>query len=638
LEISRWSDGKPVVLVGRNNGDLEAWDISTNVMIGAWHGADQVREIQLARADDGYFVVVARGSVLYVHDVSSGHVQSVNTGIGKNDQINAMAVFQHNGEWRIATANQNQRFALWRLSPLLELIHEVPIEFSASIYVLKTAMYQGRQVLVSAGDYLRGENQENDDSILRLWSPEDLSAIWSDQRATDRGYFTRLQILRVQGRDLAAATGIGRSEVWDLESHQRIYEESHSGDWLFHIHKEKLLRLSNRYGTLEVAEVDIQYAPPQLTVKAPLRTLYIEGALEGITSSQQRDVVIGRLGTSARVWDIEEILRAPEISRLETWHCVSVISQQAICVAAADYVAFKELASGAEFARSRISETAAGIADVAACMEYCEERHSLIIGTHRGRILSLDCAAPTAFTDVVDLQGEIETLRLGRWEGRTVVLVTWGFERVWKVRIFDVESGEELFADRHFSLGGGQEDKRLYALALEITADDVRFAFAGQYGKFMVSSFRTEPHYGQDFVERYLPFSRGGTAYTRCLEVGHQPGGPAYLVAGTERGDLAILNFETLEVLSAVEGAHRGDIDEVRIQPSETGDRLLTAGRDGFLRIWNTSLERIAEVDISQPVIDARWMSETSIVAITSRGTVAIEFKFDQSEESRDRP
>jgi hypothetical protein len=337
------------------------------------------------------------------------------------------------------------------------------------------------------------------------------------------------------------------------------------------------------------------------------------------------------------VWDVEEILHAPEISRLETWHCVSVIPQQAICVAAADYVAFKDLSSGAEFARARISGTAAGIEDVAACMEYCEERNCLIVGTRRGRILSLDCAAPTAFTEVVDLQGEVVALRLGQWEGLTVVLVTWGFELVWKVRVFDIESGEELFAARRFVLDGGQEDKRLYSLAVEVTADDVRFAFAGQYGKFMVSSFRTAPHRGPDFVEKHLPFSGGGPAYTKCLEVGHEPGGPAYLVAGTERGDLAILNFETFEVLSAIEGAHGRDIDAIRIQSSETGDRLLTAGQDGYLRIWNTSLGRIAEVDLSEQVIDARWMSETSVVAITPRGVIAIEFKFGQSEESRKR-
>ena len=636
LEISRWSDGKPVVLAGRDDGDVEVWDISTNVLIGSWHGAGQVREIQVARAAEGYLIVAARGSVLYVHDVSSGHAQSVNTGIGKDDPINALAVFQHNGEWRCATANRNQRFTLWKLSTL-EPIHEVPIESGPSIYVLKTAMYRGKQVLISGGDYHRTDNRGYDDSILRLWSPEDLSVVWSDQRATNRGYFERLQIIRVQDRDLASATGIGRGEVWDLETQQLILEESENSYWLFHIHKGRLLRLSNRYGTLEVAEADIQDGPPRLTVKAPLRTLYIEGTLEGITSSQERDVVVGRLDTCARVWDVEEILRAPEISRLETWHCVSVIPQQAICVAVADYVAFKDLSSGAEFARVRISKTTARTEGVAQCMEYCKERNSLIVGTYSGQILSLDCSLSTAFTEVVDLKGEIKALRLGQWKGQTVVLVTWGFERFWKVRIFNIESGEELFADRRFALDYGEEDKPLYALAVDVTADDVRFAFASQYGKFMVSSFQTVSSRGQDFIEKYLPFAHDTSSNTKCLEVGHEPGGSAYLVAGTERGDLAILNFETFEVLSAIEGAHRGDIDEVRIQPSETGDRLLTAGRDGFLRIWNTSLELIAEVDASEPVIDARWMSETSIVAITSRGAVAIEFNFVQSEESRER-
>ena len=48
-------------------------------------------------------------------------------------------------------------------------------------------------------------------------------------------------------------------------------------------------------------------------------------------------------------------------------------------------------------------------------------------------------------------------------------------------------------------------------------------------------------------------------------------------------------------------------------------------------------MERITEVDVSEPVIDARWMSETSIVAITPRGIVAIEFNFGQSEEVRER-
>jgi hypothetical protein len=42
------------------------------------------------------------------------------------------------------------------------------------------------------------------------------------------------------------------------------------------------------------------------------------------------------------------------------------------------------------------------------------------------------------------------------------------------------------------------------------------------------------------------------------------------------------------------------------------------------------------EVDLSEKVIDARWMSETSVVAITRRGVIAIEFKFGQFAESRE--
>jgi WD40 repeat protein len=204
--------------------------------------------------------------------------------------------------------------------------------------------------------------------------------------------------------------------------------------------------------------------------------------------------------------------------------------------------------------------------------------------------------------------------------------VTLGSNRAWKTRVWDLGSKEELFTERLFRLRTGQEDKRLYGLAAANFHDDVRFAFAGQYGKVMVSDFSNTLAGKHDFVEWYLPFRHGGgDAYTRWLDAGCE-NGTELLVAGTQHGELVLWDFESGDVLAKKSQAHVGAINSVVMRERSTETRLLSAGDNGFLRIWNTSLEELAEIEISEVIRAAIWLDDTSIIAGTARGVLAVGF------------
>jgi WD40 repeat protein len=171
----------------------------------------------------------------------------------------------------------------------------------------------------------------------------------------------------------------------------------------------------------------------------------------------------------------------------------------------------------------------------------------------------------------------------------------------------------------------GEEDKRLYGLAAMELDSDVRFAFAGQYGKIMVANLEGRPAkpYG-DFDEWYVPFSFSGNAYTHCLKTVRE-GILRFLVSGTEQ-HLAVWNFMTGEILAKKENAHQGPVTALALGSQAGRVRIASVGEDRFLRVWNMELDKITEVEIGEPIHAAIWLDANRIAVGTGRGLLALEF------------
>src|SRR5947209_6886562 len=93
------------------------------------------------------------------------------------------------------------------------------------------------------------------------------------------------------------------------------------------------------------------------------------------------------------------IVRAPSShGLLKTLHCLAVIPELTVCISAGDGIVFKDLINGSNI--SRISIAHEGNEDVAVSVVYCGELGSLIIATHRGKILRGDISHPASLTEL----------------------------------------------------------------------------------------------------------------------------------------------------------------------------------------------------------------------------------------------
>lgn len=358
---------------------------------------------------------------------------------------------------------------------------------------------------------------------------------------------------------------------------------------------------------MEVYRWELQTEPLQLTLHSTGQAIRIEGEiLSNIGKWRGREVILSARNTGVKVWDVDEMLSGTAAPReLKTLHCLESIPGRAVCIGVGDEVIFRNPETGERLANLTVPK-AGEHDDVPTAMVYCEEFDSLIVGTHRGKILRLDGSHPTSFNEVVDTQGRVGRLRLVAWQGRTVVLATYSVKHAWRTGIWDLEMGEERLADRRFGLSGGQEDKPLYGLAVSKLEEGVRFAFGGQYSKIMVADLDT----GESlfpFEEWNLPFADRGSGYTYWLESGRE-GGRKLLAGGTEHGHIALWNVETGKVLGKKIGAHRGSIQFLRMREGAGRTLILSGGNDGFVRVWNTSFEKLLEVELSEAIQAGAWL------------------------------
>jgi WD40 repeat protein len=194
--------------------------------------------------------------------------------------------------------------------------------------------------------------------------------------------------------------------------------------------------------------------------------------------------------------------------------------------------------------------------------------------------------------------------------------------------VWDLDTGAEVTAEGshhgifRWSLRAGQEDKRLYGLAIGKLEAAIRVAFASSYGKVMVGNFGEPDPAAEvwDFKEWRIPNSAGG--YSRSLAVGRTT--DAWLLAaGTEYGQLVVWDFLTGAMSTARQGAHLGPIDVLFF--NQDGKILVSGGRDGRVKFWTAGLQALFDINIGEEITTATWLDNNRLAIGTNRGALMLD-------------
>jgi WD40 repeat protein len=629
LELGVWTGNRPVALVGRENGDVEVWEIATNGLLSQWEGESQsVKFVALASGDSHPFVVAVRAqTLLCVNDALSEQTRSVETTTGDRDRITDMLVTQHHGKWVCVTAHYNSRIVIWNL-PDLSVQRELRDATGASIFCLCVVKSAGRMALLSGGDHLAIHSETSVDSTLHLWSLDDLSLLWKDGRGLTSGYPTEVCAATIGDRSMALVTGLLTAAIWDMDELRSVYSTSRTaGSWHLYHSREKDLLLESNFGTLRVFDLNAEGDPMYITLPPNSESFDLAGSyMTSVGRSQGRDIVLDARSEHVRVWVLDDLLHDSERPQQSVirYGQLAMIPDVAICGSAEslsinDVVFFDPLRGKV---RQRLPVPAIGVADGVKSIA-SGGASQLFAANRNGTIFKLEWEGQSKLSRLFTADQRLEQLRVTHWRGKTLGFTTGCDEkRRYSVRIWDLETGEELFTNRSFALQYGEQDKALLALAVSEIEDDVRFAFAGQYGKIMVANLVAKPAglYPADFDVWQLPFPTSGTTYTRCLAVW----GPL-LAAGTEKGELAILDFSSGECLATKRDAHRGYIHSLVMRWLDGRVVLLSAGSDGSVAFWSGELEPLGRIEVGEAVFSAIWISDAAIAIGTDRGLLAIE-------------
>jgi WD40 repeat protein len=627
-------DGSPVAVVGRQEGSVEVWDLASNVRTVHWKAAGgPIDQVGLANTDQGPILVATHtNTMLSMYESVTGRTTSIDTSTEEQDSITALLVTQHKGEWLVVSAHISLGLTI-RTLPDFAIKAHVEKATKGAVYALCGVRVGGCDLLMSGGDNLNRfgmsplEEPSRDDSILRLWSLDDLSLIWKDQRGFDRGWVERIVAAKWGDKTYALVTGIHAYEIWDLDSKTVMGGDAvphHPYFWFYPYH-DKQLFLSHNDSRFWVNEAQIINEGLSLTPLHAPRNVPASHFGE-VVRIGKTDFLLGASANVLRIWDVKELIEetnSPEPDRrMRVYSLVS--SNAGICAGAGTELVLLDANTGVEIATASLPADSQRPA-IAKAVQWDERMARFIVGTDRGKILSWNPDDPLSTVELFDLPTTIDRLRLCEWGEQTLAITTGGGLGLDEsARVWDLESRKELFTDRAFRLHHGEEDKPLYGLAVAAVDGDVKFAFAGKYGKVMVSRFSAKPHGYKDYEEWYLPVPSTGGSYTTVLETVIDNGTPL-LIGATDDALLVVWDFATGKVVAKRAGVHRGSVDALATHVQSNGRAMIASGgSDGFLRVWKLDLEQVVEIDLGDPVSDLAWTSQHAIAVGTHRGVLAV--------------
>jgi WD40 repeat protein len=626
------SAGSVLVIVGRRNGVVEAWDLALGVNIARWHPerVEAVQQVMLAELPDGPTLVAAWfGGQIGAFQLTGEQVY----GVGDEGKVTAMCLAERAGRVVCVTAHDDRRLVM-RTLPQLDVVQEIRGATRAKIYGLAVVTHHGERVLLSSGDSLCGDDGARDVSMLRMWSLDSLSPLWEDHlERTGALHFIEKHDLIGRTVTVISQDGWGHFQLWDLNQGTLLLDgdRASSHAWVYE-HDGKPFVLEAKYGELTARHIELRtdHEPPALALGSSVGPIETEGArFSSLVRLHGRAALLAATGGYVRVWDLQDLLQ-------EALHsgdpAATVRTRAAPSVHA---LAWGKERPGMLYAGTRDhvfaldAETGTLLWDkepghegrmFIKALALTPPQDRLVAADDDGCLHVLDLDAEGQAEHFIKLGGQLERMCIARWQGQTFAFATVDQGRGWGVRIWEIDRREEVptqspyrlrAGESAFQLRAGEEDKVMRGLAVAPCATGVRFAFASKYGKVMVADlgasgaehkFSPWPHYDEwpipandgEYVN-VLASSRGEAGFSGA---GHE----LLLAAATEYGTIAIWNFLDGTLLARRWRAYLGDIRAMQFCYRAGQAVLATGGDDGVLRVWTTGLDELLRIEIDEPI------------------------------------
>jgi WD40 repeat protein len=628
LSVATWGEKRPVALVGRYNGAVEIWDVARAERLALWQPAGVGAARHLAFVDEPEPLLVAtweEGHLGVLH--LAGDERELR--LDEHGTATALCVAELEGRPVCVTAHDSRDLVV-RSLPRLETIVAKARATGGKIYDLQPVSERGRAALVSVGDSLVADEDAIDSSRLRLWSLADLSLLWADG-LEQRGVLQWVEAGRLRGRMVIVASPNHWNplQIWDLESRRLLFEGKSASNraWVYERGDEAFV-LDLSFGKLTVRRWGAHEGDD-----AAGTPIEVHGdRFTGIFGLHARATFLSAVGDHVRVWDLDDLLsQAAKEDRdrgsaapFATLAVSSSRPDELYAGAGDSVLAFAAGSGEILWQRSGLSPVERRSVKSLAAAPW---RDWLIAATADDSIHVLDLAAGGAPLRAIPIDGMPARVRAAQWQGRTLALATvQGRRGRWALRIWDLDSGEEVATSFAYQLMAGEEDKRMHGLAVVEGSTSVHLAFASKYAKVMVAEFSgpllERSAYPRAYKEWMIPGARG--EYVESLAA-WQGKHYALLAAGTERGLLALWDLQRGEILARREAAHLGEISALAF--GERGGRpaLVSGGADGMLRFWTLALDKIFCLDVGEAVAALDWVGMGRLAVGTWRGVVLLD-------------
>jgi WD40 repeat protein len=641
LATASWVSGQPVALIGRSDGSAEVWRIKDGTLLNRWkpdYHVENVLYLTLVESKYGWLLTVAWSSGhLGVFNVTRGEAVSIRfldwgSYFSNSARISGLCVVNRNDQLICVTAQINSSLVIWELpnlNPILELYNatDSPID---CLHIVKCG---SESFLLSGNDSIKKGhgNQILDDSMLRLWSLQDLSLLWEDKRQ-EKGYLTRLRSGIFFGKLLIISHNFIKSEIWDLDKHQVIFQihSKTTRTWLYEFRGETFL-INHWMGKLKIERATASSKGDELSLAFSLvnDNIPIQGShFTDIFDLSGRPIFLSSVFGDIQIWDLEDLIAMA--SPLEKDLASNMVGEvgamialsQKLYLGTLDKIIALDATTGAVLWVKTIVENSNGIASLAVS----SEKNYLVAG-YDGFIQVFDIANQGSLLRSIDIGEQIEKLEVIEWEGRTLAFATVCTDRVWEVRIWDLQTGKNVTFDSQYRLNGGREDKTMYGLAVSKTSDSVRMAFASSYSEVIVIDVGNTNKINQ--VESYeilrVPISQIEYIYSLTADWVFDE---LLLAAGTEYGHLAIWDFISNELKSFCLNAHIGKIYVLDFHTLGKQTVLLSGGDDGILKFWSIDLSEIFSINIDTRINDFTWIGVDCLAVGTSKGVLTFKLNF----------
>ena len=652
LVVATWV-ARPVAVLGRRDGAVEVWDVADGTrLIPPWKpgGAENVWHVAFVEVQDG---------PLLVSSWSSGHLGVLNLTTsesavrvlnGPEEYIEALCVAIRDEEHVCVTAHEDLRMAVWRL-PTLEVVFDRPAATDASIYCLREVQ-RGEALLLSGGDGVLRDEDGLTESKLRLWSLNGLGQVWGDSRRED-GVIKSMEIGECFGRKVVVASQDGWEppEVWDLESGRRLFRDEVAAmhAWIHSSHGEVLLISVNAWKKLRVLRLERSMIGNELALTGTLahESVPIIGKrFSGIFELHGRAVLMSSVRDRVRVWDVEELLTdttspgGQEAASCSVFSLVANPSEHTLYCGTTNGIDTRDARSGALVEGS----AEGGIrrdGNIVESLMLSANQDRLIAGTYDGCIHVYDVHHIGAPLSSIQAGDHVVAVSSAVLRGHTLVFASVmsivESYRVWAIRVWDLESGEEVPTGSHmnnqhyaYQLPHGQQDKQMLGLAVASFNDKIRIAFASKYGQVMVgelscgkSGVSANWHHAWRAYQVWgVPHTTG--EYINCLTQ-NVFAGERLLAAGTEFGHLAIWDFLSGEVISSRASTHVGGVNALCFHEFDGSGVLISGGADGVLRFWSMDLRPLYRIDIDAPIYAITRAGGNQVAVGTSQGALMLD-------------